>query len=373
MENKGIKWPVYLKLSNIILGILALFFILYIGKDIIIPIIFSIIIAILLNPFVNFLCRKRMNRVVAIMIAVVAAIVFIIALAYFIFSQAVMLSDSLPHLKEKFSAFSNQCISWVTNHFNINKYKINTWLTKTRSEGMENSTAVIGSALSYLTGILVLLFLIPVYIFMILFYKPLLLEFISKLFKSEKQEIVTEVLGQTKILIQSYLVGLLIEAAIVATLNSVGLLILGIKYAVLIGVIGALLNMIPYIGGLVAISIPMFIALATKTPLDAFWVLILYLFVQLVDNNFIVPKIVASKVKINALISIIVVLIGGALWGVAGMFLAIPITAIIKVICDRIDVLNAFGFLIGDNQPEIAKAFFKPKILEKLKSEVLEK
>ena len=226
-------------------------------------------------------------------------------------------------------------------------------------EGMNNSTAVIGSALSTIGGALILALLVPVYIFMILFYKPLLLEFISKLFNTKKHAIVGEVLSETKSLVQNYLMGLLIEAAIVATLNSVGLFILGIKYALLIGIIGALLNMIPYIGGLIAISIPMLMAIATKSPIDAVWVFLLYMLVQLFDNNFIVPKIVASKVQVNALVSILAVLIFGALWGVVGMFLAIPLTAIVKVIFDRIAPLEPFGFVIGDNQPDIGKSFFK--------------
>jgi len=192
---------------------------------------------------------------------------------------------------------------------------------------------------------------------MILLYKSLLVDFIYKLFKSNSHKVVAEILKETKSLIQSYLVGLLIEAAIVATLNSVALMIIGVPYAILIGVIGAILNIIPYIGGLVAVTIPIVLAYATLNPLDAFWVLIAYLIVQFFDNNFLVPKIVASKVEVNALISIIVVLIGGSLWGVAGMFLSIPLTAILKVIFDRIEGLEAFGFLIGDDQgkPRVVK------------------
>src|SRR6185369_3265784 len=144
---------------------------------------------------------------------------------------------------------------------------------------------------------------------------------------------VGEVLFTTKSLIQSYLSGLMIEMVIVAILNSIGLLIIGVDYAIVFGVIGAILNLIPYIGGIVAISLPMLMAFVTGTPISAFFVLIAYLIVQFIDNNYLVPVIVASKVKVNALVSIIVVLIGGTLWGVAGMFLSIPLTAIVKVIC----------------------------------------
>ncbi len=361
MENTTNKFPLYLKFSQIVIGLVSFFFILYIGGDIIVPLIFATIVAILLNPFVNVLTRIKCNRVVAILIAVVVAVLVITSITYFIVSQAALFSDTWPQFKQRFTSLFNDCINWLSTHLNISKPKIDAWINKTKSEGMNNSTEVIGSVITTFGGMLILLFLLPVYIFMILFYKPLLLEFIAQLFKNNEQGLVAEVLTETKTLIQSYLIGLLLEAAVVAALNSVGLLVLGVQYAVLIGVIGALLNMIPYIGGLVAIALPMLMALATKSPITALWVFILYIIVQFIDNNVIVPKIVASKVKINALVSIIVVLIGGALWGIAGMFLAIPLTAIIKVIFDRIDQLKPFGFLLGDNQPQIGKFNLKKK------------
>lgn len=108
---------------------------------------------------------------------------------------------------------------------------------------------------------------------------------------------VADVLLQSKGLIQSYLVGLLIEAGIVAALNATALLILGIKYAILIGIIGAILNIIPYIGGIIAISLAMIMALITMPPSYVLFVFIAYLAIQFLDNNFLVPKIVASKLS----------------------------------------------------------------------------
>ncbi len=366
------KLPLYAKLCLISLGIISFFFILYVGQDILVPLIFATIIAILLNPVVNFLCRKGMNKVVAILLVITVALLIIGTLMYFIGSQISMFSETVPQLKQKVSIIFNDIINWVSQKFNIGKPKIAAWVDKTKGEGLNNSSGVIGETLGTISGILVLIFLLPVYTFMILFYKPLLLEFIARLFQRDKHKIVAEVLMETKVLIQSYLVGLLLEAALVATLNTAALLIIGIKYALLIGFIGALLNIIPYIGGLVAIAIPMMLAIATREPIDALWVFIAYIIVQFIDNNFFVPKIVASKVKINALVSIIVVLIGGALWGVSGMFLSIPLTAIIKVIFDRIETLKPFGFLLGDNQPDIGKSVFNFKYpMKKAKPKVV--
>ncbi len=226
---------------------------------------------------------------------------------------------------------------------------------------MSNGPAMIGQTLGTVSGVLAVVLLLPVYMFTILYYKPLLLEFVAEMFAKKKHPLVAEVLTETKALIQSYLVGLLIELLLVAAMNSAGLLIIGVKYAILLGTIGAILNIIPYIGGIIAILLPVLMALATGKPSQAIWSCALYLFVQFIDNNIIVTKIVASKVKVNALISIVVVLIGGALWGVSGMFLSIPITALVKVVFDRIEPLKPFGFLLGDNQPDVTKVIFQFK------------
>jgi predicted PurR-regulated permease PerM len=369
-----IKLPVYLKIAQVILGLVAFFFILYAGQGILVPLIFALIIAILLNPVANFLHRKGINRVIAIVIAIILMIVLILGIFFFIGTQISTFREAIPELKEKFTALTEDVVSWVSDKFNIPQKKIDSMIETKRAEGMNKAGAVVGSTLLSLSSALILVLLIPVYIFLFLFYKPLLLEFVARLFPEEQHKMVAEVLFTTKALIQSYLLGLLIEMVIVATLNSTALLIIGVDYAIVFGVIGAILNLIPYIGGIIAISLPMIMAFSTGTPMSALFVLIAYLIVQLIDNNFLVPVIVASKVKINALISIVVVLIGGALWGVAGMFLSIPLTAIVKVICDHIDSLKPLGFLIGDSMPRIGKDIFKFGLLERAeKSKKLKK
>ncbi|MFT3910556.1 MAG: AI-2E family transporter [Ferruginibacter sp.] len=360
MENTHL--PFYLKISQILLGLVTFFFVMYIGQDIILPLIYAMLLAVLLNPFVNLLCRYRFNRVLAILLAILLAFILVTATVYFITSQIIKFGDNLPQLKEKFNLVYQQGVSWLSDHLNISTERINNWANDTKSSGMQNSNVLIGQTITTIGGVLVTIFLLPVYIFMILFYKPLLVEFISRLFPKEKHATVAEVLIQTKALISNYLVGLLFEMVIVAILNIAGLLILGIQYAVLLGIIGALLNLIPYIGGIVAITLPMIIAIATKSPEYAIYVFIAYIIVQFIDNNFLVPKIVASKVQINALVSIVVVLVGGAIWGIPGMFLSIPLTAIVKVMCDRIEPLKPWGFLLGDTIPSIVSfKFHMPK------------
>lgn len=367
--EKENKIPFYLKATIFLVGIIALLSILSIAQAIIVPIVLSIIIAILLQPIVNFFVRKKINRVISIVITLILTIIVIAGLSLLIGSQLTRFGESWPVLVEKFTKIINSTIVWVSGYFDINPLVIKDWIANTKAGLISASGSIIGQTIVGLGSFLIILFLIPVYIFMILFYQPLLLEFVRRLFSKSNQTEVGEVITQIKTVIQRYLSGLVIEAAIVAALNITVLLILGIDYAILLGIIGALLNVIPYLGGLVAVALPMMIALVTKdSGWYAIYVLVLYYIIQLIDNNYIVPKIVASKVKINALFSIIVVIAGNSLWGLTGMFLSIPLLAIVKLIFDHIEPLKPWGFLLGDTMPPILK--LKPIRIKRTKKTI---
>lgn len=366
MTAKGLIIPFYARATIFFVGFFILVSMLYIAQGIIVPIVFAILASILLQPVVNLFVRHKINRVVAILLALLLTLLLIAGFGAFIISQVSRFSESWPLLVDKFTLILNDTTLWASEYFDINPRNIHNWIIKTKGELFNTSGAAIGQTLVSVGSAVVILFLIPLYVFLILFYQPLILESIHKLFAEIHQEKVSEIVTQTKTVVQRYLFGLIIEAAMVATLNSVALLILGIDYAILLGIIGALLNLIPYIGGLVAVTLPMMIAIVTKSSAwYAIYVLAAYYFIQLIDNNYIVPKIVASKVKINALFSIIVVLAGNALWGIPGMFLAIPILAIIKLIFDHIESLKPWGFLLGDTMPHILK--IKPILIRKVK------
>jgi predicted PurR-regulated permease PerM len=351
------KIPFYAKLGLIFTGLFAIVITLYIGQRIIVPIVYAIIIAILLNPLVNFLMRKKVNKLLAISTAVIIVIIFVLFILYILSSQISMISDTYPQLKVKFNVTSGQIVQWVSQKFNVRPSKINEWITITQTQAMSNF--IVGEKLTEAGQLVMTGILLPVYLFMILFYKPLLLEFIRRLFKPEHHSAISEVFVNTKKIVQSYLVGLFFEMLIIAVLNSSGLLLLGIDYAIILGITGAVLNIIPYIGGIIAIALPMSIAYVTKNSITyPILVFLIYILIQFADNHYIIPKIVASRVKINALISVIVVLIGGALWGIPGMFLSIPLTAIIKVIFDHIESLKPWGFLLGDIVPTASRLPF---------------
>lgn len=367
MPGEESKIPFYAKVSIFLVGLIALLAIMYIAKSIIIPIVFSIIIAILLHPVVNFFVRLKINRVLAILLTMLITFLVIAAFGAVLLSQASRFGESWPALVGKFTSILNQTISDAADYFDKDPQKIHDWITKTQGEIVNVSTAAIGQSIVVLGNGLVILFLIPFYIFMILFYQPILIEFVRMISGSKYQSHVKGMVSQIKTVIQRYLVGLFIEAVLMAAMNTAALLILGIEYAFILGILAALLNVIPYIGGIIAVAMPMIVALVTKpTPWYAFYVLAAYYFIQLIDNHYIVPYIVASKIKINALFSVIVVLVGNAIWGIPGMFLSMPLLAIIKLICDHIEPLKPWGFLLGDTMPPLLKI---KTIFKKNKSE----
>ncbi len=351
------KIPFYAKLALIFICIFSFVIIMHLGQYIIIPIVYATIIAILLNPVVNYLTLKRVNKIIAISVAVTLATFVVLGILYIVSTQVTMFSDTYPQLKEKFNATSNELIQWISEKFNIRKVKIDEWIYEAESEEINNFA--IGEKLTEAGRMMVTVMLLPVYLFMILYYKPLLLEFSRKLFRAEYHIVVAEVLSNSKKIIQNYLVGLFFELIIIAVLYSAGLLLLGIDYAIILGITGAIVNIIPYIGKIIAIALPMLIAFITKDSLTcSVLVFCVYMFIQFVDSRYIIPKIVASRVQINALISVVVVLIGGAVWGISGMFLSIPLTAIIKVIFDHIEPLKPWGFLLGNIVPTTPKFYF---------------
>jgi predicted PurR-regulated permease PerM len=342
------QYPFYLKATVILFGIILLVYVLFNLQDIIIPLAFAMVLAILLNPLYNWLQRQKIPKTLSIIITLLMTLIVFGGIMYFLSTQIAKFSDTLPLLKQKLDTLTTQLEEWTQASLGITVQK----QIELVNDALNNSKALVGSTLSTALGTLSMVLLMPVYIFLLLFYKPLILNFLFEVFAEENSRQVSEILNETKSAIQSYMVGLLLEALIVAVLNSTALLILGVKYAILLGVIGAILNLIPYIGGVIAIALPVLIATVTKDGYNTqVGILIAYLIIQFIDNNILVPRIVSSKVQINALISIIAVLLGASLWGVPGMFLSIPFVGILKIICDRIPDLKPWGKLLGDTVP----------------------
>ena len=340
--------PFYIQATAVLFGLVLLVYVMSQLADILVPLAFAAFLAILLNPVCNWLQHHKFNRVWSIFAAMLLALCVVTGIFYFLSTQIIQFGDALPMLEKKFALITIHLKEWINLNFNISVAKQDQMINET----LHNSRAIVGKTLNGLLGTLGVIVLLPVYIFFMLLYKTLILNFLYEVFSEENSKKVGEILGETKGAVQSYIIGLLIETTIVAILNSTALLLLGVKYGILIGCIGAILNLIPYLGGIIAIALPVLMATVTKDGYSTqLGVVIAYIVIQFIDNNILVPRIVSSKVQINALMSIIVVLLGNQLWGLPGMFLSIPFVAVLKIIFDRVDDLKPWGKLLGDNIP----------------------
>jgi len=322
--------------------------ILYVGQGNLIPLFFSMLLATLLLPLVMSLEKKKINRIVAILLSLLLSTITITGIIYFLSSQIAGFFEDFDVIKERLTEVFSSVQQWVGEHFNIALREQAELIQDTREK--VEAGKIVGQTFVSLTSFVSYIFLIPVYTFLLLYYKDLIKQFFIHIFRNDNEDSIREVLHESRLVSQSFITGLLIDVVIVFSLNSAGFLILGIKYALFLALTSALLNLIPYIGMITANIFCMLITLVSSENItDVVWVGVVLALVQFVDNNFLMPFIVGSKVRINAMATLIGVLVGGALCGIPGMFLAIPGIAVLKVIFDRVDGLKPYGILVGDN------------------------
>lgn len=346
--------PFYQKFSLVLISLALLLVALVYGKDLILPVLFSILLANLLLPITQYFERRKIYKPIAITIPLTMAILVGAGVMYFLSSQIIHFMNDVPDLQKRFDELTHSVQVWFKKGTSMTIGRQNQYIRDTVSDFRSNSPNMMGSTVASITQIISYAVLVPIYTFLILYYRSTIKVFLIRIFKSDSEKEVQEILTESTIIAQKYLTGLLIETTLVFTLNVIGFLLLGIHYAVFLALLAALLNLIPYVGMLVANIICMTITLVSSV--DSSYVLgvgLILAAVQFLDNNFGMPLIVGNKVRINALVTILGVLVGGSLCGIPGMFLAIPGLAVLKVIFDKVPELQPWGLLLGDNSKPI--------------------
>lgn len=322
----------------------------YLASDIIAPLVISLLFAILLRPAVKFMSEKlKFPHLLAVAIAVVVAILALISLLGFLAYQLYDFIDDLPTIKAQLGKHYHSLQEWIEQTFGLSYSDQKNYMERSVS----GKDLISLSSISSLTNSVMYLVLIPIYTFLILIYRSLLLNFIIRLSPNSDVMNIHQILSNLKSVVRSYIVGLLIQVACISTMTGAGYYFIGIEYYIFLGILTGLLNLIPYIGIIIAGVISCLIALTTSEDLSIIlWVLGVNVIVQFIDNNFLVPKVVGSKVSVNALASMVGVIIGGTIAGIPGMFLAIPVLAMLKVIFESTKGLEPYGYLISDEVPK---------------------
>lgn len=361
--------PYSAKLAFNLLTICLISLIIFLGQDIIMPILFAIVLAFILLPINKWLVKIGLPQVPAMLISILIAISLIALIVYFLSTQIAHFTDDLPKIRKNLDRHISTVQQYIRENFNITRKEQQEAIESASADMKTSGPGMLGTTVITAASVLILAVLLPIYTFLILYYRDLIRHFFVSVFAEKHKSVVEEVMFESRVIVQSYMVGLLIEMAIVAGLNAAGFFIIGIDYAIFLAVLAAILNLIPYVGMLVATVICMLITLANSNNIqDIMWVAVVLTIVQFIDNNIIMPYVVSSKVKINALVSIVGVLVGGALAGIPGMFLSIPGIAIMKAVFDRVDGLKPWGMLLGDD-----KTVAKPTIGQRFRKKTIKK
>lgn len=346
--------PFYIKLACVLFILIALTYVVITAKEILSPLIFSCLFSILLLPFAAFLENKlRLPRSAASMMAVLTLLSCIGALIYVIGSQISSLASDWPQFQDQLHKTQNDVMDWVRSSFHITKHKQETFVANTTNKVVASGGSVVGATLLSLSSMLLFLVFTFIYTFFFLLYRKLIMRFLESVFEDENKAIVHEIIERVQYIIRKYIIGLLIEMAIVATAVSIVFMLLGVKYAILLGLITGLFNIIPYIGIFSALIVSSAVTFATApSQTTVIYVMITMVVTHLIDSNVLLPLVVGSKVRINALITVLGVIIGEMVWGIPGMFLSIPVIAVLKIIFDRVESLKPWGIILGDEEPK---------------------
>lgn len=312
------------------------------------PLLAALIVALTLRPFAIKLEAIKIPRFGSTLLSVLLFMLIFLGVAIFFFWQIRNMDFKIPAFKISFNGLPGKIQNWLADLLGIDAEQQVSLLQETLNSLLKNIGSILNRTFFTTTNFLTSFVIFILSVFYFLYYRCFLACFLYKIVRPSYHEKLSKMLCDIQCVVTSYILGLFIIILIVATLNALGLLVLGIDNAIFFGVMGAVLILIPYFGILLGALLPTLFVFFTK---DSLWypvgVLLIFMFVQFLEGNFLTPNIVGRQVCINPFAAILALIIGALLLGLIGVMFALPVLAIMKVICDGIGPLKPLGYLIG--------------------------
>jgi predicted PurR-regulated permease PerM len=332
-----------------LVGLSLFVFVLHKLDDLFLPLIYAVLMSLLLMPLVTRLEGWKWPRMLAIATSILLVFIGLALLFGFFGMQIVDLRSELPLIQEKLGVLFDQTQQQLAVKFHFKPMNHEQVITSSLETVQKQGSKYLSSTLSTTLGVLSTVTLVPIYIFCFLYYRDHLRQFMFRFVEPDKRTTVLHTVDNIQHVVQGYMTGLLTVIAVVSVMNAVGLLLLGVKYALFFAVFASVLAVIPYIGITVGSIIPALITFVeTGSLAHGLGVIGVFMFVQVISDNILSPLITASKVSLNPLTAIIALILGAQLWGTPGMILSVPLSAVIKVVLDANKGTEAWGFLLGD-------------------------
>jgi len=342
------------KLFFAIATVIAIFAILILARTILIPLGFALLISFILYPLAKKLEIWGINKMFAAFLSMLAMILIIGGGIFFFLSQITNLPNELSDFQDKIMGLLRDIIVYINNHFDLETDLEQDYIIEQLKEWFKNVAFPVAentfyTTTSFLAGLLATI----VYTFLLLIYRTGLTNAFIKFSPVDKREIALNMFKKVQKVGQKYLSGMILLIIILGLANSIGLWIIGVDSPFLFGFLAAAMSIIPYVGTTLGASIPVLYAFMSH---DSLWipfaVAVLFWAIQLIESNFLSPKVVGSSLQINALAAILSLLIGASVWGIAGMILFLPFVAMLKVICEEFESLKPIALLIGSQEDD---------------------
>lgn len=325
--------------------------ILYFGKDVFVPLSLGVLVSFVVYPMSRWMEARGVPRMVSILICVSAMMVILIGLITLMVSQVLSFLQELPVIREKISRSLGEMSHHLTQSYGISTEQQSDWLSEIANRSASSLLSFARSAVATSATSLVLLILVPVYAVLILYYRHQWLKVLYRFFPDQEKNEIRELLSLSIVTYYNFIKGMAVVYLIVGTLNSVGLLLLGIPHAILFGFTASILTFIPYIGILVGSLLPITMAWITY---DSIWgplgVVGVFAFVQYLEANLIFPWAVSRRLQLNTLVTLVTVFAGGIIWGMAGLILFVPFLGILKLIADHSPRLTTLSMILGTDK-----------------------
>ena len=360
------------KIFFAIATVVSVFAILFLAQSILIPLSFAFLLSLILYPLVKKLESWGVNKILAAFTSIVIVLVTICGSIFLFSTQLIKRTKEFSNFQGKILHVFAEATLYINDNLNfVHNLKKNELIELLKDWVGQSSGALVrqtfSSTATFLAGMLATI----IFTFLILIYRKGLLTAFTSFYPEDKQEKVATMFQSVKQVGQKYLFGMIILIVVIGVANSIGLLIIGIDNPFLFGFLGAVLAIIPYVGTVSGAVIPTLYAFISYNsvwmPLE---IAILFWAVQLISDNFLSPKIVGGSININALTAILSLIIGAAVWGIAGMILFLPFAAMLMVVCESYEELKPIALLIGNKnyQDTDSSNTFTQKWLKKLKT-----
>ena len=341
------NFPISVRYLVRILLIFAVVAVLSITKQLLVPLAFSIFLAYLLYPGARWFEQKGIPRIATNFIVILSFMAIVMFIIYGVFLLFDGVSNDLPLLKQQ---LADNVKAMQKGIFDLIGVPIEQQNSIIKLAGLNGDYFT--SAIQAGKNTVIALALIPVYTFLLLFYRDKFRDFISMVVKKKNEENAQTVINKAAEIVPKYLKGLLVVCVVLIGLNTLGFSLIGVKYPLLLGLIAAIFNLIPYLGTVLGYGIVVIFVLSVQSPTVASAVAIQFFIIQFLENNILTPNITGSYVRINPLVIIFSLIAGGLIWDLPGMFLMIPTLGILKIFFESIESLKPYAFLLGTQGTE---------------------